>query len=58
MTSRTSLAATPGKPQPEASLRRRLLPLLVAVWFQGFLLWVPVEKLFMNEIAPALPNNA
>ena len=31
-------------------MRRRLLPLLVAVWFQGFLLWVPVEKLFMSEI--------
>jgi predicted MFS family arabinose efflux permease len=31
-------------------LRTRLLPLLIAVWFQGFLLWVPVEKLFMSEI--------
>jgi predicted MFS family arabinose efflux permease len=35
---------------PEAALRRRFLPLLIAVWFQGFLLWVPVEKLFMSEI--------
>ena len=32
------------------SLRRRLLPLYVAVFLQGFLLWVPVEKLFMTEI--------
>jgi MFS family permease len=41
--------AEPGE-SPETSLRRRLLPLLVAVWLQGFLLWVPVEKLFMSEI--------
>jgi MFS family permease len=33
-----------------AALRRRLLPLHVAVALQGFMLWVPVEKLFMNEI--------
>ena len=32
------------------SVRRRLLPLQVAVALQGFMLWVPVEKLFMNEI--------
>jgi hypothetical protein len=32
------------------ALRRRLLPLHVAVALQGFMLWVPVEKLFMNEI--------
>jgi predicted MFS family arabinose efflux permease len=31
-------------------LRRRLLPLHVAVALQGFLLWVPVEKLFMTGI--------
>ena len=31
-------------------LRTRLLPLYVAVGLQGFMLWVPIEKLFMNEI--------
>jgi predicted MFS family arabinose efflux permease len=38
------------KPLVNASVRRRLLPLQVAVALQGFMLWVPVEKLFMNEI--------
>ena len=32
------------------TLRKRLLPLHIAVALQGFMLWVPVEKLFMNEI--------
>ena len=32
------------------SLQRRLLPLYIAVFLQGFLLWVPVEKLFLTEI--------
>ena len=31
-------------------LRSRLLPLSIAVALQGFMLWVPVEKLFMTEI--------
>jgi predicted MFS family arabinose efflux permease len=31
-------------------LAKRLAPLNVAVGMQGFMLWVPVEKLFMNEI--------
>ena len=31
-------------------LTRRLLPLTIAVALQGFMLWVPVEKLFMTEI--------
>jgi MFS family permease len=31
-------------------LRRRLLPLHIAVVLQGVNLWVPVEKLFMDEI--------
>lgn len=31
-------------------LTRRLLPLYAGVALQGFLLWLPVEKLFMNEI--------
>jgi MFS family permease len=38
------------KPSVDATLRRRLLPLQLAVALQGFMLWVPVEKLFMNEI--------
>lgn len=41
---------TTAKHSVNASLRRRLLPLQVAVALQGFMLWVPVEKLFMNEI--------
>lgn len=35
---------------PARRLRRRLLPLHVAVLLQGVALWVPVEKLFMTEI--------
>jgi MFS family permease len=31
-------------------VQKRLRPLHVAVFFQGVGLWVPVEKLFMNEI--------
>ena len=37
-------------PSVTAAVRRRLLPLQVAVALQGFMLWVPVEKLFMQEI--------
>jgi predicted MFS family arabinose efflux permease len=36
--------------KPSTGLRTRLQPLYVAVALQGFSLWVPVEKLFMNEI--------
>lgn len=36
--------------RPRTALRRRLLPLHVAFALQGFMLWVPVEKLFMTEI--------
>ena len=32
------------------SLSRRLLPLEIAVGLQGFILWVPVEKLFISGI--------
>ncbi|WP_291415152.1 MFS transporter [Actinophytocola sp.] len=31
-------------------LRRRLLPLHAGVALQGFMLWLPIEKLFMSEI--------
>jgi MFS family permease len=34
----------------QSALWRRLLPLHVAVMLQGFMLWTPVEKLFMTEI--------
>lgn len=37
-------------PPPANRLRRRLLPLRAAAFLQGVSLWVPVEKLFMNEI--------
>jgi hypothetical protein len=40
----------PAIPQSSTSLQRRLMPLYIAVFLQGFLLWVPVEKLFMSEI--------
>ncbi|WP_328993882.1 MFS transporter [Kribbella sp. NBC_01245] len=33
-----------------STLGKRLLPLQVATFLQGFALWVPVEKLFMTEI--------
>lgn len=32
------------------SLQRRLLPLNIGVALDGFLLWLPIEKLFMSEI--------
>ncbi|HTE65636.1 MAG TPA: MFS transporter, partial [Candidatus Binatia bacterium] len=35
---------------PTDALRRRLLPLYVATFFQGLALWVPIEKLFMTTI--------
>lgn len=50
MTSRTQVAVKPKRSQSSTSLHRRLLPLHIAVALQGFLLWVPVEKLFMSEI--------
>jgi len=38
-------------PDPAAeALRRRLRPLHAAVFLQGFMLWVSVEKLFMTEL--------
>ena len=36
--------------KPVESLTRRLMPLYVAAMLQNMFLWVPVEKLFMNEI--------
>ena len=40
----------PMRAHRRTSLRRRVLPLYVAVALQGVMLWVPVEKLFMSEI--------
>ena len=39
-----------GNPAIQHFVARRLMPLYIAVFLQGFLLWVPVEKLFMSEI--------
>jgi MFS family permease len=50
MSHRIQMGARARRLQPGSSLQRRLLPLYVAVSLQGFLLWVPVEKLFMSEI--------
>jgi MFS family permease len=44
------MVETTVKPSLNLSVGRRLLPLHIAVALQGFMLWVPVEKLFMNEI--------
>ncbi len=43
----TAVAASAAVPR---TLARRLVPLQVAVGLQGFILWVPVEKLFMTQI--------
>ena len=45
-----STAAMTGAVWPAAAVRRRLRPLQLATFLQGLLFWVPVEKLFMNEI--------
>lgn len=37
-------------PPDERRLARRLRPLLVAIWLQGLLLWLSIEKLFLTEI--------
>jgi predicted MFS family arabinose efflux permease len=42
-------ATAPPAPRVGA-VHRRLRPLYLAVALQGMLLWIPVEKLFMNEI--------
>lgn len=36
--------------RPASPLQQRLRPLHLATFLQGLVLWVPVEKLFMNEI--------
>ena len=43
-------------PDAKTGLWRRLLPLHVAVMLQGFMLWTPVEKLFMTEIGFDAPS--
>ena len=47
MANRTS---TDAPARTGTALRTRLLPLQLAVLLQGFMLWTPVEKLFMTEI--------
>ncbi|MGH3650843.1 MAG: MFS transporter, partial [Acidimicrobiia bacterium] len=45
------MSTVTGAPAVIASrTQRRLLPLQLAMVLQGFLLWVPIEKLFMTEI--------
>jgi predicted MFS family arabinose efflux permease len=50
----TSIESGPPRPWPEGDhrvrLRRRLRPLYLAAMLQGMILWVPVEKLFLDEI--------
>jgi MFS family permease len=36
--------------QSQAQLTRRLLPLFVAVFSQGLVLWAPIEKVFLNGL--------
>lgn len=36
--------------RPPSALQKRLRPLHLATFLQGLMFWVPVEKLFMNEI--------
>jgi MFS family permease len=36
--------------RPASPLQKRLRPLHLATFLQGLIFWVPVEKLFMNEI--------
>ena len=43
----STAAAVPPTPR---TLRRRLVPLQVAVGLQGIILWVPIEKLFMTQL--------
>jgi len=43
-------AARDRRPPRPASLARRLRPLQVGAGLQGFMLWVPVEKLFQTQI--------
>jgi MFS family permease len=44
-----SAARTRGRPRP-GGLSRRLRPLQIGVALQGFMLWVPIEKLFQTQI--------
>jgi MFS family permease len=44
-----SAVPNPGRSSP-GGLSRRLLPLQVGAALQGFMLWVPVEKLFQTQI--------
>lgn len=43
-------AVTLASKRAASRVQRRLFPLQLAVMLQGFLLWVPIEKLFMTEI--------
>jgi MFS family permease len=43
-------AAVAGQLEPTRALSRRLRPLQIGAGLQGFMLWVPVEKLFQTQI--------
>lgn len=42
--------AVDGAPAASRTIGRRLVPLRIGVGLQGFMLWVPVEKLFQTQI--------
>src|SRR3954452_11879428 len=46
----TSTSAPAAQPVASTGISRRLLSLQIGVALQNFLLWVPVEKMFMTEI--------
>src|SRR3954452_2668516 len=47
----TTTTAIPSRAAaPSVAVSRRLRPLLIGIGLQSFLLWVPVEKMFMTEI--------
>jgi MFS family permease len=46
----TSTELRPAPPTAAVTVARRLRPLHVGVGLQNFLLWLPVEKMFMTEI--------
>jgi MFS family permease len=46
----TTIASPTRAAAPSIAVGRRLRPLLIGIGLQSFLLWVPVEKMFMTEI--------
>src|SRR6185437_3805842 len=46
----TTIASPTRAAAPSIAVGRRLRPLLIGIGLQSFLLWLPVEKMFMTEI--------